>query len=146
MNTNIFSQVSNRLAHDRLNKLTKLILEGERASDKISLNIILTDNSYIKRLNSKFRGIESPTDVLAFPAQDFVLPTGLPFIGEVYVSLEQAQEQAQDSGVSLQEEVERLVSHGILHLLGYSHENQETQEEMDKKTEYYLEKMREEDN
>lgn len=145
MKVNIFPQISNTLDHNRLKKLAKLILEGEGALAKTSVNIILTDNSYIKRLNQKFRGIHSPTDVLAFPASGFTPPKSPPFIGEVYISLERAQIQAQDYGVSFQEEVERLLAHGILHLLGYSHEKQKTQEEMDKKTEYYLQKIGKED-
>lgn len=135
----------NMLNHDRLKKLANIILENEKAAAKTSVNIILTDNSYIKKLNQKFRGIQSPTDVLAFPASGFTPPESSPFIGEVYISLEKAETQAQDYKVSFQEEVERLLAHGVLHLMGYSHDKEETEKEMDMKTEYYLQKIGKED-
>lgn len=76
---------------------------------------MLTDDETLRDLNKRFKGRKGPTDVLAF---DFEEPD---FLGEVYVSLDRAREQAIYYGVSEEEEIERLVLHGLLHLLGYTH-------------------------
>jgi len=77
---------------------------------------VLTDDAMLKSLNSQYRSKELPTDVLSFPFDE------ADFLGEVYISIERAEIQAKQYGASLDEELERLVAHGILHLLGYTHE------------------------
>ena len=72
----------------------------------------------MKRLNSKFRGKNSTTDVLSFPlAENFER-----HLGDIVISLPQARKQAREFGSRLQEELLRLLIHGLLHLLGYDHE------------------------
>lgn len=80
---------------------------------------MLTDDETLSDLNERFKKRQGPTDVLAF---EFEEPD---FLGEVYVSFDRAHEQASDYGVSEEEEVERLVLHGLLHLLGYTHTQME---------------------
>lgn len=93
--------------------MVRNVLEAEDCSR--SVNIVLTDDESIIRLNRRFRGTDGPTDVLAFPFKE---PD---FLGEVYVSLDQARSQANQYGCSIEEEIKRLVLHGLLHLLGYTH-------------------------
>lgn len=76
----------------------------------------------MRRLNHRWRGRDRTTDVLAFPLEEGEfgsLGTGL---GDVVISLDTARHQAEERGLSLEEEVERLLVHGILHLVGYDHE------------------------
>lgn len=90
-----------------------------------SLTIILTDNEYIRAINRKYRKKNRPTDVISFSYRDDPFPcgsTGGEFLGDVYLSLERAREQAADNGGSFEDEVKRLLIHGILHLLGFNHE------------------------
>jgi probable rRNA maturation factor len=97
--------------------LVKSVLDAEDCSKGV--NIVLTDDGTLSDLNERFKGHEGPTDVLAFDFEED------DFLGEVYVSLDRAREQAQDYGITEEEEVGRLVIHGLLHLLGYSHSQME---------------------
>jgi probable rRNA maturation factor len=78
---------------------------------------LLTDDAELQRLNRQFLGRDYPTDVLSFPSAE-----GEGSIGEIAISLERAAEQARERGHSLRNEVEILLLHGVLHLLGMDHE------------------------
>jgi len=104
-------------------------------TDNISVNIILTDNSYMKSLNSKYRGKDVPTDVISFAYRDEPFPVieeSSEELGDVYISLEKASDQAAEYEVTLADELKRLIIHGLLHLLGYDHEK--SREEHDRMT------------
>ena len=89
--------------------------------DRAELSLVLTDDGRLRELNLQWRGVDGPTDVLSFPDGD-PLPDGLPFLGEVVISLDTAEVQATRLGHSLERELEELTLHGVLHLLGYDHE------------------------
>lgn len=92
------------------------------------ITLIMTDNAVIREINRDFRGIDSPTDVISFSNRDnpFPAPEGVvEDLGDVYISLERAVEQAPQYGHTEADEVKRLIVHGILHLLGYDHERSE---------------------
>jgi probable rRNA maturation factor len=76
---------------------------------------VLTDDETLSDLNQRFKGHKGATDVLAFDFEED------DFLGEIYVSLDRAREQAQAYGLTEEEEIRLLVLHGLLHLLGYSH-------------------------
>ena len=117
--------------------LAKKILQAER--QKSGVNIIFINDKFMKRLNQKFLGKDKTTDVLAFALKSEVsFEKHSLFLGEVYISLDQAKRQAQEYRVSLAQEVKRLVTHGILHLLGYDHKNKKDALTMRKKEEKYL--------
>ena len=82
------------------------------------VNIVVTTNSEMKRLNGQFRGKDEPTDVLSFPSGE---RGGL--AGEIVISHEIAKENAGLLGHSIAEEIKILILHGMLHLAGYDHEN-----------------------
>ena len=84
-----------------------------------AVNVLLTSNSELRALNSRFRGKDRPTDVLSFPP---VFGLGNAFAGDVAISAEMAAYNARLVGHSPAEEVEILVLHGLLHLAGYDHE------------------------
>lgn len=91
----------------------------------VSVNLILTDNEYIKSINSEYRGKDTPTDVISFAYRDDPFPVignSIEELGDIYISLEKASEQAIEFDVTHGEELKRLIIHGILHLLGYDHE------------------------
>ncbi len=79
------------------------------------VSILLTDDDGIRGLNKKYRGIDRPTDVLSFSLDDSYM------LGDIVVSLERVSVQAKDYCVSFDEELSRLLLHGLLHLLGYDH-------------------------
>lgn len=87
------------------------------------INIIFTTNRHITELNRRYLQRNRPTDVLSFslPPPPILEGKKEKLLGEVYISREQARQQARAAGVGLQEELLRLVRHGLLHLAGLSH-------------------------
>lgn len=124
-------------------KLKMLIREAVEATldfedyrNVCEVSVTFTDNEGIRELNNKFRQIDRPTDVLSFPLFDFDGESDEPpvddimnMLGDIVISLEKAQEQAEEFGHSFEREVAFLCVHSMLHLLGYDHE---TSEEDDK--------------
>ncbi len=91
------------------------------------ISVLLTDDSHMTELNREYRGIDAPTDVLAFPQHEGENTDlmNLNVLGDVVISLETAEHQAITEKHSLEEEVAFLTVHGVLHLLGYDHQTQE---------------------
>src|SRR3970040_1291730 len=75
----------------------------------------------MQKLNARYRDKNEPTDVLAFPTGEALLP-GMQVLGDVVISVEKAEEQGRRARKTLDQEMEKLLIHGILHLLGYDHE------------------------
>ena len=91
------------------------------------IGLHLVGDTTIQRLNAEHRARDSATDVLSFPLYepDFVLPPGEPaHLGDVVVSYPRAVSQAEEYGHSVEREVAYLVAHGVLHVLGYDHEEE----------------------
>lgn len=102
---------------------------------RAELSLLFETPAGMRKLNLKYRGIDKTTDVLSFPLyeskKDF--PKRGPFLmGDVVIDPLRAKEQAAESGVSLREEIVRLMAHGALHLMGYDHE----------RSDYHKRKMR----
>jgi len=86
------------------------------------LTIVLTNDEQLHQLNLQFLGLDTPTDVLSFPAGEVDPDTDRPYLGDVIISVERAQAQALDH--PLEDELRLLVVHGVLHLLGHDHAEQ----------------------
>jgi len=100
---------------------------------------MIVDNSYIQELNLIYRGKNEATDVLSFAMNelgdeepDLDFSGDINILGDIVISLEQAQNQCEQFGHSLERELGYLVVHGMLHLLGYDHENEEEKKLMRK--------------
>lgn len=103
-----------------------LKLEDFKGSAEVSVTLV--DNQYIQSLNKQYREKDIPTDVLSFPmgkdGKYEVNPdTGAQVLGDIVISMEKVIEQGQVYGHSMQREVAYLTAHGMLHILGYDHEN-----------------------
>ena len=100
------------------------------------LSILLTDDAGIKVINREHRAKDKPTDVLSFPQCEFTGPLAprpghdLSVLGDVIISLDTAQRQADQRKRPLLEEVRFLLAHGVLHLLGYDHMEAEEKRQM----------------
>ena len=123
-------------------------LEYEGFYNDAEVSVTFTDNEGIRRINSEFRGIDKPTDVLSFPLTDFEggdePPTDEPFIslGDIVISLERAREQAEEFGHSFERECAFLCVHSMLHLLGYDHVGSDEEDaEMRRRQSEILESM-----
>lgn len=103
-----------------------LLQEGE--PERGELTVLITDEEKVRELNRRYRGVDSPTDVLAFGGtpEGFVeAPDAAPYLGDVVISYPRARAQAKEHGHSPDRELALLIIHGVLHLLGYDHEAQE---------------------
>jgi len=85
------------------------------------LSIVISGDDDVRILNQRFLGIDAPTDVLSFPAGDTDPETGSGYLGDVIISMPRAVDQAVQRGHSTEAELQVLVVHGVLHLLGYDH-------------------------
>lgn len=93
----------------------------------LNVSVLITDNDEIRKLNSQFRGKDAPTDVLSFPMFNEDGSLDDTELGDIVISLERAKSQAEEFNHSLRREVAFLTAHSMLHLLGYDHENGETE-------------------
>lgn len=114
-------------------RLAAFVLEREDAPGAIELSIAVVDIREMTELNGKYREKEGPTDVLSFPCDDpcAVVEPGEPVtLGDVVIAPEVAERQAVEYGHTVEEELNLLLVHGVLHLLGYDHEEDEAAEAM----------------
>jgi probable rRNA maturation factor len=101
---------------------------GERALEAIgekraAATIAFVSDHQIQDLNNRFRGIKKPTDVLSFPAErDEFSAATQPGLGDIAVSVERAEIQAAENGLTFENEIAQLILHGLLHLCGHDHE------------------------
>lgn len=116
---NIESEFS--IPHDVLERAAQAVLQHESQPVDVDLSIVLTDNARLHELNLNYLGVDSPTDVLSFPASETDPETGARYLGDILISVPRAQEQADAAGHPLESEVQLLIVHGMLHLLGYDH-------------------------
>ena len=117
---------------DNLKALANKIFQAEKGASPI--NIIITDDVSVRTLNKDYRNKNKTTDVLSFVWNDEDL------LGEVYISYEQVCKQAPRFDNTEQEEMERVLAHGILHIMGYDHIKESDRKVMRAKEEFYLSK------
>jgi probable rRNA maturation factor len=102
-------------------------LSAEGVAERSELSIVICDDARVRELNLAYRGTDAPTDVLSFAqieGGEFARPEGAAqHLGDVIISIETAKRQADEAGIALADEVSHLLVHGILHLLGYDHED-----------------------
>lgn len=113
-----------------------LLEKGVQQEGEVS--IALVDNEYIHELNKRYRQKDKATDVLSFPMDSLDDGGDYVVLGDIIISLEKAEEQAQEYGHSLKRELAFLTVHGTLHLLGYDHEEEAQREQMEQEQENIL--------
>ena len=121
------------------------------------VNVIITDNQEIRAINKEHRQIDAPTDVLSFPLVDYETPadfdhvedyvedyfdpdTGELLLGDIVVSVDKVEEQAEKYGHSTTRELAFLIAHSMLHLCGYDHMDDDERLEMEAKQSEILER------
>ena len=106
--------------------MSKSCLDG-RNYETVSFDIVFVDNEEIHRINKEYRQKDRPTDVITFaifadsPEEEKYIFDGEVSLGEIIVSLDKIEEQSKGNNVSFDDELYFLVSHGVLHLLGFDH-------------------------
>lgn len=146
MTLNIEKEVDTELGFDYekvIRDVVEAALEFEECPYEIELNVILTSNEEIAMINRDYRDLFVPTDVLSFPMIDYIAPgdfsqldtyneedyfnpeTGELMLGDIVISVEKVEEQAEKYGHSQTRELAFLVAHSMLHLCGYDHMEEE---------------------
>jgi len=115
-----------KFPNELLERAANAALKNQTESLDSELTILLTDDSKIQELNRDYLGIDAPTDVLSFPASEIdgseIDPeTGARYIGDIIISMPYAAKSAEKAGHPVEAEVQLLVVHGVLHLLGHDH-------------------------
>lgn len=132
-----------------IKKVILAVLDYEGCPYEAEVNIVLTDNEEIHKINREYRQIDRPTDVLSFPMIEYETPgdfskteedmsvfhpeTGELLLGDIMISVDKIIEQATEYGHSLERELGFLVAHSMLHLCGYDHINENEREVMESK-------------
>jgi probable rRNA maturation factor len=104
----------------------------EFAQDPIDydLSIVIEDDQTIEKLNGKYRKINKPTDVLSFESGEIDPETNRVYLGDIIISFDRAKVQAEACDHPLYDELQLLTVHGVLHLLGYDHADDEQKQKM----------------
>lgn len=126
--------------------VVKTVLKEEGIVQDLEVYITLTHNDNIQKINAEHRNIDKPTDVLSFPMFERDEIPNLKenneaietMLGDIIVSVEKVREQAEEYGHSFKRELAYLVTHGMLHLLGYDHMIEEEKVVMRKREEEIL--------
>ena len=113
-----------------LERAARFTLDLEPDSADADMTIVLTDDVQLHELNREYLGVDAPTDVLSFPASETDPETGAQYLGDIVISIPRAMLQAQAGGHPLEAEVQLLVVHGTLHLLGHDHAEAEEKARM----------------
>ena len=126
-----FQTDAHRLNSTWIRSGVEAVIKGEGRNVDTKVNLIFVDDVFIQDMNRTYLGKDRPTDVISFLLEEDIL-------GEVYVSLDTAQSQSITYRVPFQEEVARLVIHGVLHLLGYTDSTDDERKIMTQKENIYL--------
>ena len=127
LDVHIAPQFRSQLDEGWVRRVAEAALAAEGVSSPVELSLVIADEGTVRELNRDYLGRDEPTDVLAFPlgegGGDFVgPPDGALHLGEVIVSYPQAARQAREWGQPAWRELALLIVHGVLHLLGYDHD------------------------
>lgn len=126
INVEVDDEVEDRVDQAALVTMLDRVLAEDGVDDGASLALVLADDLLLRELNLRHRDVDAPTDILSFPADEgeaFPAPEGEPpFLGDIVVSVESVERQAEEAGLGAGEELSHVVLHGLLHLLGYDHE------------------------
>jgi probable rRNA maturation factor len=113
---------------DAFVNLALFALEREEAPDNAEISIAIVDNTEMADLNKRYRSIAGPTDVLSFPCDEptMIACDNEPLtLGDIVIAPEVAQSNAVEAGHTVEHELNVLLVHGVLHLMGYDHEEDE---------------------
>lgn len=122
-----------------LDLIVNAVYETENLNGDFAVSFILVNNEEIHKINKQYRNIDRPTDVISFATIDGNENRELSYeLGDIYISIDKVKEQAECYGHSVLREFAFLVTHGLLHLLGYDHMNELDEKIMFEKQDYIL--------
>ena len=128
--------VVNNLTDEKLKEIDELEKLGNYIAkymnlDNVCLSVIIVDNERIHEINKTYRNVDRETDVISFALEDGEnIEFPIRNLGDIYISIDKAKEQAKEYGHSLRREICFLLTHGFLHLLGYDHMKEDDEKVM----------------
>lgn len=127
----IFNTTNEEIDVSELDEIIKFACKHLKVENPL-LNIVIVDNKRIQEINKEYRDKDAVTDVISFAFEevDDVSYDDMRFLGEIYISYERCVSQAEEYGHSIKREFSYLAVHGLLHLLGYDHMNEEDKKVM----------------
>lgn len=128
----IFKEVDEEIQElDEIHRVLEIAIKNQKL-DHVEFNVIIVDNPYIHKLNKGYRHIDRETDVITFALEDTkdITYEDYRLLGDIYISIDKAKEQAILYEHSLKRELCFLAVHGFLHLLGYDHMNEQNEKVM----------------
>ena len=166
MSVNISYETEEDLGLDDYEKIIKDVVETaldeKKCPYETEVNVILSDDEDIRRVNNEFREMDNPTDVLSFPTIEFIAAgdfngveeifdeneaeffnpdTGELMLGDMIISVDKVKAQAKEYGHSVKRELAFLVAHSMFHLFGYDHMTEAQAREMEREQESVLTKL-----
>ena len=130
MNIMIKEEFAHGIDESLLFRTVQAVLTHEGKAQQADLSLVIDDDDRLQELNSQFLGIDSPTDVLSFPSDEIDPESGELYLVDIIISFPRAMVQANEAGHSPLAEVQLLLVHGMLHLLGYDHAENEEKDAM----------------
>jgi probable rRNA maturation factor len=123
---------------ERLTALTRHTLGNEEVDDDVEISVLFVTGEHMRQLNARYAGADYATDVLAFPMMEDDENDSL-LLGDVVICPDVAEKNAVTLGHALERELETLVVHGTLHLLGYDHQGPADKARMERRLKEILE-------
>ena len=124
---------------NKLNKIVSTILDQEKMSDCV-INLRLLNDKQMRKLNMQFRQKDKTTNVLSFPNDDISVKQ-TKNIGDIAISVEYVKAEAKKEGKTFDDHIIHMLAHGVYHILGYDHENNENAVIMENKEIQTLKKI-----
>ena len=137
------SDVQEFMDEEKINEFVDMILEHEELenTENTYVSFLITTNDIIQNINSEYRGKDTPTDVISFAYNETENIGPFDILGDIIISAEKVTEQAKEYGHSTEREFYYVLCHGMLHLLGYDHIDDEDKKVMREKEEELLKEI-----
>ena len=137
------SDVQEFMDEEKINEFVDMILEYEKLenTENTYVSFLITTNDVIQNINSEYRGKDTPTDVISFAYNETENIGPFDILGDIIISAEKVAEQAEEYGHSAEREFYYVLCHGMLHLLGYDHIDDEDKKVMREKEEELLKEI-----
>ncbi len=137
------SDVQEFMDEEKINEFVDMILEHEKLenTENTYVSFLITTNDVIQNINSEYRGKNTPTDVISFAYNETENIGPFDILGDIIISAEKVAEQAEEYGHSAERDFYYVLCHGMLHLLGYDHIDDEDKKVMREKEEELLKEI-----
>lgn len=126
----IAESLESKVSPDALLSAVQAALNYNDPALDVNLTVAVDTDETLHALNLQYRGINAPTDVLSFNADEIDPETGQTYLGDILISYERALAQAEKAGHPVQNELQLLAVHGTLHLLGFDHGQEDEKRRM----------------